>query len=69
MKQAKFEAEKLPWHLKECCDDPDRDRHVRVLAPQLHQVLTQDTAQPSTNTQTLTTQFIRATRPPQIAQR
>ena len=48
MKQAKFEAEKFPWHLKECCDDPDRDRHVRVLAPQLHQVLTQDTAQPST---------------------
>ena len=26
-------------HLKECCDDPNMDRHVRVLAPQLHQVL------------------------------
>ena len=35
MNQAKFEGEKLPWYLKECCDDPNMDRHVRVLAPQL----------------------------------
>lgn len=35
MDQEKFEGEKLPWHLKECCDDPNMDRHVCVLAPQL----------------------------------
>ena len=58
MDQAKFESEKLPRHLKECCDDPNMDRHVRVLAAQLHQVLTQYTAQPSADASTPATQLV-----------
>ena len=58
MDQAKFEGEKLPWHLKECCDDPNMDCHVRVLAPQLHQVFKQYPAQSSTDTEAFTDQFI-----------
>ena len=58
MDQTKSEGEKLPRRLKKCCDDPNRDRHVRVLAAQLHQVLTQDTAQSSADASAITTQLV-----------
>ena len=58
MDQAKFEGEKLSWHLKECCDDPNMDRHMRVLAPQLHQVFKLYTVQPSADSSALTTQLV-----------
>ena len=58
MDQAKFEGEKLPWPLKECCDDSNMDRHVRVLAAQLHEVFTPYTAQPSADASAITTQLI-----------
>ena len=62
MDQAKFEGEKLPWHLKECCDDPNMDRHMRVLAPQLRQVFTPYTAQSSADSSAITTQLVWAER-------
>ena len=58
MDQAKPEGEKLPWRLKKCRIDPNRDRHVHVSAAQLHQVLTKDTAQPSADTSTLANQLV-----------
>ena len=58
MDQAKPEAQKLPRRLKKCRDDPNMDRHVRVLAAQLHQVLKPYTAQPSADASALTTQLV-----------
>ena len=60
MDQAKPEDKALPRRLKECCDDSNMDRHVRVLAAQLHQVFKQHPAQSSTDTETFTTQLVRA---------
>ena len=58
MGQAKPEDKALPWRLKECCNDPNMDRHVRVLAAQLHQILKPYTAQPSADSSALTTQLV-----------
>ena len=58
MDQVKFEGEKLPWHLKEYRIDPNMDRHVRLLAPQLHQVLKPHPTQPSEDSSGITTQLV-----------
>ena len=58
MEQAKPEDKALPGYLKKCRIDPNRDRYVRVSAAQLHQVLTQDIAQPSANASAPATQLV-----------
>ena len=58
MEQAKPEDKALPRRLKKCCDDPNMDRHVRVPAAQLHQVLKPYTAQPSADASAPATQLV-----------